>query len=490
MNLLMSIIAITFFINTFAASMIILISGGLVSIAAKMLGYFHALDYSSSFAILYSLFVCVFILLSFVNKYQNQIKTLTASEASLLHMNQVLNSTIAVREEKITKALDMNRDILNNVSHEIRTPIQIATGAIELLVEAMNDKVDMNSKPITKLILEVENGVERIKRYAGNMLDLSEYQHGKMLFDIKPGNFVEFMEKCVKPHENILLKIDENLPENIEFDPVKMRRVFEELILNANDYSGKGPIEIHLEQEGKCIKISVKDSGIGIPENELKSIFEPLYIGSRTKSSAGGKGMGLAIVHGAVLGHKGWVRAYNNSEVGSTIEIILPIKQPKSAFLGSNAHLEDDLPAIDLGKIIQDIKTIEKTFGKRKPKILLIEDERSLQATVGNCVASQGYDFVGFMSGAEAVDYIMSDEFDADVVLLDMMLPDTDGLKIMQKTHEKLAKLKIPVIIQSGLAESDGMIQAVLELGAKKFMGKPYSLKELKEELKQCLGLV
>jgi CheY-like chemotaxis protein len=363
-----------------------------------------------------------------------------------------------------------------------------------LLIQAMNDKVDMNSKPITKLILDVENGVERIKRYAGNMLDLSEYQHGKMLFDIKPGNFVEFLQNIIKPHENILLKIDENIAqnilENIEFDPVKMRRVFEELILNANDYSGKGPIEIHLELDGKCIKISVKDRGIGIPENELKLIFDPLYIGSRTKSSAGGKGMGLAIVHGAIMGHKGSVRAYNNSEVGSTIEIILPIKQPKSAFLGSNAHLEDDLPAIDLGKIIQDIKAIEKTFGKRKPKILLIEDERSLQATVGNFVASQGYDFVGFMSGEEAVDYIMSDEFDADVVLLDMMLPDTDGLKIMQKTHEKLAKMKVTVIVQSGLAESDGAIQGALQLGAKKFMGKPYSLKELKEELKQCLGLV
>jgi Na+/proline symporter/signal transduction histidine kinase/CheY-like chemotaxis protein len=539
MSFLINILVIGFF-GRIVTTIMIVIFGFLFGIS-KYIGSGYVVNIHSGadfmFIASYGSFALAIILMSFLNRYQNEIETLTESESSLLHLNSILESQVQLREERISKALNIQRDMLNNVSHEIRTPIQVASVATDMLVESWNNKANMSSAPIGELIFAVKNGVDRIKRYAGNMLDLSEYHQGRMLFDIKPQNIRNFMEKILEPYDNILLKIDPKVPEMLDFDEIKMSQIFKELILNANDYTSMkavaaaatktdaplrdGPypplkvneytyvpskakqsedpspedlpmtIEITIERCGsQNFRIFVKDHGIGIPEDELSEVFDPLYISTRTRSTAGGKGMGLALVKGAVAGHGGNVRAYNNVWVnGVTIEIILPIKQEKPSFLGSNAPVEDAPPAIDIAKIIADIKAIEKNFGGRKPKILLIEDERALQASVAMLVASMGYDFRGETHGQEALKYIMSDEFDADIVLLDMMLPDTNGLEIMKKAHEKLAKRKVPVIIQSGLPESEPMIQEVLKLGAKSFMSKPYSLKILKDELKQSLGL-
>jgi Na+/proline symporter/signal transduction histidine kinase/CheY-like chemotaxis protein len=494
---LINILVVGFF-GRVVTTMMIAAFGSLIGIS-KYIGSGYIIVFTGTdfaFVAAYGTFALAVVLMSFVNRYQNKIESLTESESRLTHLNSMLEGNIVMREENLKKALDMHRDIVRNVNHEIRIPMGALVQNIEFL--EIYWKTPSFHERAEEIIPALRENMDRFYRYASNMLDLSLYQEDKMLFDIEPKNFKEFIEKFAEKHDNILLKYAEYAPDIVEFDEVKMLQLLEELVRNSNQFSNGSTIELSVSphtplvlngEEWKQMKVTVKDRGVGVPESELRKIFEPLYISSRTKSTSGGKGMGLAIAAGIVRGHLGDIYITNNEDSGVTVSIILPILHPNSNFLAGNKPVLNEPEKIDLGKIIKDIKVMEEKYRGRIPKVLMIEDERSVLASAKNMIQSLGCEFKGIDYGSDAVEYIMSDDFEADLILLDMMLPDTDGLEIMKKVKDKVEKMKIPVVIQSGLVESERIIQETLKLGAKGFISKPYSVKNFQAMVKKWLGL-
>jgi CheY-like chemotaxis protein len=386
--------------------------------------------------------------------------------------------------------------MLRNVNHEIRIPINNTKLSVDYFAE--NWQKPKFQEHAGEVVAGLKSNMDRLYKYVSHLLDLSQYQDDKMMFDIKPRNFKKFLEDVAEQHENVLLKYSVKVPDEIEFDELKMTELFAEITLNANEFGEGNIIEISVDtagpivlnnQEWDRIRVSIKDNGIGIDEAEVAEIFEPFFVGSKTKSSAGGRGLGLAIAKEITRGHLGEISAKNNDGHGATIAIILPIIHPKPDFLASNAHVEVDIPEIDLKQIVSNYAELETHFKGRVPKIMMIEDERVVREMGGLMVTSLGYDFLGVPTGEQAVEYILSPEFDADLILLDMMLGDTDGAQIMRKVHKKLAEKGVPVIIQSGLSAGDNLIEEALQLGAKCLMNKPYSRKNFQDMLKKYLGL-
>ena len=447
------------------------------------------------FVIIYSLCIMTFMMLAFFGRQQIELEVIKDSKEELAHVNNILRAEVSLREENLKKSSQIRRDILRNVNHEVRTPMHGAQMSAHFLSENWNKP---NFYEIAEeAVVTNKESVDRLYRYVSNLLDLSNYQNDKILFNIKAGNFKQFLERHSERYENVLLKYSDDIPEMIEFDEVKMAKLFEELIDNADAYSDGAVIEIFIEKGDEIflnnkswerLKISIKDRGVGIPEDELKSVFEPFYISKRTGSFAGGKGLGLAIVNEIISGHIGEIMVKNNKDHGLTVVIYLPILHPKSNFLVSNSCVEE-VQQLDVGRIIERISSLKDKFSGRVPRVLMIEDEAIVRDMGGLMVTSFGYQFHGISTGHEALEYIMSDEFNADIILLDMMLGDTDGLKIMQKIHKKLAKKRVPVIIQSGLSAGDEVIEAALQLGAKCLISKPYNKKSLHDILKKYLKL-
>jgi CheY-like chemotaxis protein/anti-sigma regulatory factor (Ser/Thr protein kinase) len=334
--------------------------------------------------------------------------------------------------------------------------------------------------------------VERFSSYASNLIDLSAYQTDKMLFDIKPGNLRNLLEEYAA--DNIYLRYPVEVQDKIEFDDLKMRQLFNNIIDNANKYSGSGDIEIIVSNapdimfDGKswqAIKLVIKDSGIGVPDDELENIFEPFRLSSRTSDGSGGKGLGLALVKAIITAHRGKVLVYNNTDKGCSIEIILPVKHPKVKFLGSMSSSHESI--IDLKEIITKANEMEAKFHGKIPKILMVDDEKFVLRSAELLIQSLGYDFEAIASGEDAIEYINSDKFDADLIFLDMMLGDMTGLQVMGQIADKVRAANIPVIVQSGLVADDPNIVATIALGAKGFMGKPYKKNDIDRVIKESL---
>jgi Na+/proline symporter/signal transduction histidine kinase/CheY-like chemotaxis protein len=517
-SLLVNILACSFFCGTFMTILITCLAG-VIGVAQYALSGHEFIFAGADILLLgcYGSFALAFVLLPFLSRKQGQIDILSASEEKFRRLADTLKSQVALREENIKKSISIDKDILRNINHEVRTPMNNTRLSVDFFVENWNKP--KFQKHAEETLAGLKSNMDRLYKYVSNMLDLSEYQANRMLFDIKRRNFKALLEGIIKPHDNILFKYASDVPEEIDFDEVKMTELFEEIIANANDVIGrnkKGDEEIiiggyrHLteaekndiieitvtrdqsitlnNQSWERIKILIKDRGVGIPKDEMNSIFRPFYVSSRTKSAAGGRGLGLALVHEIVRGHLGEVFAEGDDD-GATIGIIMPIVHPTPDFLASNAHVETDIPEIDLRKIVENYAHLESKFDGRIPKVLMIEDEHVVREMGGLMVMSLGYEFVGIGNGDDAVKYIMSQEFDADIILLDMMLPDYNGFEIMKRVHKKLQSLGVPVVIQSGLSAGDDLIEGTLQLGAKCLINKPYSRKGFQDMIKKYLGL-
>jgi Na+/proline symporter/signal transduction histidine kinase/CheY-like chemotaxis protein len=505
LSLLVNVIACSFFFRMSTTLMLVFV-GILVSVLHfKILGnHFTFINTDIFYFLSYCSCALAFILIPLISRQQNETDALEKSASKLKYMNDILNNQLCLREESLQKALNMQNEILRNVNHEIRTPMS----AIKINADMMVGYADKhfyaedNGRSFVenthKILLENKKAVDRFYKYVSNMLDLSGFKANKMMFEIKETNLRSLLENIASEHDNVLLNY-KDAPEKIAFDELKMRAVFEQLIENANKFGGNSsPIEISVEMDKdlflnnkshKMIKISVKDAGLGVQEDELSLIFEAFQIGSKTKSSGGGSGIGLAICKEIVTAHIGKITAKNNKDAGLTIEIILPIEHPDDEFLGGNAAAQMLDERIDISNIIYQINAIEKKFGGRLPKVLMVDDESIMLRSGEMMVRSFGYDFMGIMSKEEAVKYIMSDKFDADVILLDMMLCDGTGLDIMKIVHHKLAMLEVPVILQSGLSGGDNLIDESLRLGAQSLMTKPYSRKQMGVVLADALKL-
>jgi Na+/proline symporter/signal transduction histidine kinase/CheY-like chemotaxis protein len=491
--------AVAFFGRVFFAVLIIFISI-IIAYLIFMIQDNSTMDFSNTnfrLVLFYIAFAMAFLLLPFMVRKQNEIDIITASDTKLRRIANVLRNQIALRD-RLLKQGPMDTNILRNINHEVKIPIDNMNLSVDSLVKNLHKPGF--EKYAEETVMQLKFSMVKLYKYISNILDLSEYQTDGAIFDIKPRNFRNFLQELVEKDENISLKYSPDAPEIIEFDELRMRELFEALIDNAKKFGGYDIIEISVMQDQPIvlnnaswerIKISVRDSGVGIPHDEIEFIFRPFYISSRTKSKVGGRGLGLTLAKAIAAAHLGEIYAENNKEKGATIFVLLPIIHPTSPFVSGVKFVDSEgsVPEIDLRQIIDNEVNIEAQFSGRIPKILMIEDEEDLREMGGLIVESLGCEFIGTATGEEAVSYIMSKEFDADIVLLDMMLGDTDGLEVMKKICKKLKNLDIPVVIQSGILIGNNMIKETLRLGARDLINKPYSRKSFEDMLKKHLDL-
>jgi two-component system phosphate regulon sensor histidine kinase PhoR len=252
-----------------------------------------------------------------------------------------LGSDLARTEREIKKMFDrMENDISNlkklekvrtqflgNVSHELRTPIFAIQGYLETLVNGAINDSNVNMKFLQKAFTHTNN----LNNLLNDLIDISMIESGEMKMNYGYFEIVPFLEKIVSEfrdearEKNIDLKI--NFPDQkIKYycDKDKLRQVMVNLISNSIKYTEKGYVLIELEDEDKYGKITVRDSGIGIPENDIERIFERFYRVDKDRSRAvGGTGLGLAIVKHIVTAHGSKVTVKSELGEGSSFSFKL-----------------------------------------------------------------------------------------------------------------------------------------------------------------------
>lgn len=234
----------------------------------------------------------------------------------------VLAEITSVKQLEKTK-----KELITNISHELKTPLTAIKGFIETLEESINDPRSL------EFINIIKRQTERLINILKDVLTLSRLEESTLKLNIEKvelnslvNNVLKLFEKRIKDKN---LKVEFSPEETIEINADRdlLEQLFLNLIENAINYTEKGKIGISMEKTDSKLKIEVFDTGIGIPQEHIPRIFERFYVVDKSRSKeTGGTGLGLSIVKHIVLLHNGDIKVESKIGEGSKFIITLPLK--------------------------------------------------------------------------------------------------------------------------------------------------------------------
>ena len=270
---------------------------------------------------------------------------LESAQETLASSNQILERNVIERTASLEQDLAAKTQFLNNISHEVRTPIQGITAISEGLVE---NWYSFDEEKKYYYVQQVAINAQRLFGLAANLLDMSKLSANKMILNFQKIDFCFLVEDMLKEamslyvlDKNIQLSFNAVGPLYIVADQEKMIQVLRNLFANAIKFSPDNTKIIanaslttmsfdsdnnERKYQVEAIHFTLADQGIGIPQEELQEIFEPFTQSSLTRTRSGGTGLGLAIVKEIILAHYGKIWA-ESDEHGSKFHFIIPILQ-------------------------------------------------------------------------------------------------------------------------------------------------------------------
>lgn len=252
---------------------------------------------------------------------------------SPLYSNRFIRGAVAVlRDMTEERQLDkMRQDFIANVSHELRTPISMLQGYSEAIVDDIAESQE-EKKEMAKVIYDESL---RMGRLVNELLDLARMEAGHLQLTMEDVNITSFINRIIhkfqglaKDNEIQLYAEIENETTTISFDPDRIEQVLTNLIDNAIRHTPKGgSVKLNVTSDDKGITIRVKDSGTGIPDEDLPFVFERFYKAdkARTRGRAG-TGLGLAIAKNIIDAHRGHISVQSKQDHGTTFSFLLPRK--------------------------------------------------------------------------------------------------------------------------------------------------------------------
>jgi signal transduction histidine kinase len=270
----------------------------------------------------------------------NKLMLQVRKERENLEMN-VFERTQQLEEEKI-KAEAVNKaksEFLRNMSHEFRTPLH---GMLSFSTYGINEAQTAQREDLHRYFSRINQVANRLLKLVEAILSIAQIESGKELLQIEENDLLKTIKSAIREQQALLkereitLNLQEpNISTVADFDRDKMMQVVINILGNSIKFTPNGKeISIYFgekmftrdrrRKESPAITISIADQGIGIPEDELETIFEKFVQSSRTDTGAGGTGLGLAIASGIVKMHDGIIDAHNNESGGAVFTVTIP----------------------------------------------------------------------------------------------------------------------------------------------------------------------
>jgi PAS domain S-box-containing protein len=369
----------------------------------------------------------------------------------------------------VTKEVEADRaksEFVSTVSHELRTPMTAIKGYTDLLHAGAAGPINVEQK---RFLTTIKSNTDRLTALINDLLDISRMETGRIRFEPRPLQIGDVIADVVnalagqaeESNQQLSYEVAAGLPDVLG-DRDRLNQVLTNLVGNAVRYTPQGgDIEVRAYAVEKAVRIDVRDTGIGIDPEDMAHIFERFYRADHPLvQETRGTGLGLSIVKMFVEMHGGRIWVESDPGQGSTFTFILPLP----------VHEEEAVARQPVSLLTAQVR-----------KILVVDDDRNAADIAKRQLEGSGYKVIVQAQGRAVEKW--AEENRPDVVVLDLILPDVDGLDVLRALKSNTLTHDIPVVVRS-IVPDDG---TAWELGVTAYLTKPVSREDLLANVEQAL---
>ncbi len=404
-----------------------------------------------------------------------------------------------IESQKIKELDHLKSRFFTNISHEFRTPLTLVIGQINNVIPGIGE-----SKIIEKLSVAKRNA-NRLLTLVNQLLDLSKIEGGGIKLEFVRKDVITFLKNLIYSFEAIAseksISINfksEKEPFVIDYEPDKLEKITTNLLSNAfkfTPYNGTVSLIVSSESnetsQNEMIQIEIKNTGTGIPEENLAKIFDRFYqVKDVNKLSFEGTGIGLALVKELVELHNGTVEVSSHDEVTS-FTLKLPVMQQNA-----EVNIETPSPLEEESKtILSSEELTESTIyseisdnqikGSNKTQILVVEDNKDIRNYIRENLC-ETYNVEVATNGKEGL--VKAQELIPDLILTDVMMPIMDGFQLSKEIRSDERTSHIPIIMLTAKATDEDKITG-LDTRVDDYLIKPFNIKELQLRIRNLIEI-
>ncbi len=422
------------------------------------------------------------------------------------------------KEQEQIKAVNESKlQFFTNISHEFRTPLTLIIGPLQQLLADYQGNRSMYKK-----LLVVESNANQLLQLINRLMDFRKLEQQQFSLQAAQGNIVKFLREIylsfteharVGDYHYDFTTCDEEIL--VYYDRNKLERVFYNLISNAFKFTPKGgTISIHIDQTEDEIFVKIKDTGMGVGEQDQQKIFERFYEGSKVIKDAvvnekmvndargQGTGIGLNIAKSIVELHHGGISLESEERKGSifTVSLFKGRKHLQDEEIIEDFKFSDDLDQYTSQKerLVDEekgFKELDLSPSDPENTVLIVEDSTALRAFMVQLLKPK-FKVLEAADGLEGFEIAVKEN--PDVIVSDVVMPNMDGTALCAKIKQDIRTSHIPVILLTSRTSLVYKLEG-LESGADDYISKPFDLREFqlrihnqlrtKEKLKEKLSV-
>ena len=367
----------------------------------------------------------------------------------------------------------MRAEFLAMVSHELRVPLTSIKGSASTVLDS---STDLDPAVVRQFLRIIGDQADHMHALVGDLLDVARIETGMLPVNPEPADVIVLVDRARNAFRsaggtsNLAVDIEADLP-LVMADRRRITQVLSNLLANADRHSPESSvIRVSVGREDVHVAFSVADEGRGIPAESLPHLFRK-FSRVHSEEQGGDTGLGLAICKGIVEAHGGRIRAESDGPgLGARLTFTLPtVEEATSGAAGAP------------GLVLAGLSGVGRMASGERARVLAVDDDPNDLRYVRDTLTESGYTPLVTGDPEEAVR--LMEEARPELVLLDLMLSETDGVELM---GDLLAVADVPVIFLSVYGREDVVARA-LEMGAVDYVVKPFSPTELAARIKAAL---
>lgn len=383
--------------------------------------------------------------------------------------------------QELERTNQLKNQFLANTSHEIRTPLSSITGFTHLLLAQGYDPSKERHQEYLSII---QSSSKHLLALINDILDLSKIEANQLemqwekvdLQTLCRNVLILVKEKAANKGLKLSLELDPNI-NTLLADSLRLKQMLLNLLFNALKFTTNGTVGLQVKPKNSWVYFTVWDTGTGISEKHQAELFQPYFqISNSVVSPNEGTGLGLVVTRKLAELHGGSVEVESKLGCGSRFTIVLPLRQEE----GESGEVEEVGEVGEVGGVGEDAKSEDRSrpsqlvfINNHYTNILLVEDDSHNAQLMQLYLERLGYQ-VNLANNSEQMWKILDKQKPA-VILLDIKLPNENGLAIIQQLREHQQCRSIPIIVQTAMAMK-GDREICLTAGVNEYISKPIDL--------------